>query len=58
MLPKAAKNRIHVTVNQLRKAGLGELLVRDESGYYLDPSVPLQRLTVDPRALGVLDSST
>ncbi|RLB53264.1 MAG: hypothetical protein DRJ42_12420 [Deltaproteobacteria bacterium] len=39
MSPKSAKNRLHVALSNLRKAGLGSLLVTGEGGYLFDPSV-------------------
>lgn len=42
MLATAAKNRVHVTLARLRRAGLEALLVRDDDGYFFDPSTPLR----------------
>ncbi|MBS2019164.1 MAG: hypothetical protein JST00_40225 [Deltaproteobacteria bacterium] len=42
MLAAAAKNRVHVTLARLRRAGLGALLVRDDDGYLFDPKIPLR----------------
>jgi hypothetical protein len=39
ILPAAAKNRLHVTITRLRRAGLADILVRSEDGYLLDPAV-------------------
>jgi len=36
----AAQNRLHVALDQLRKLGLRELLLRGDAGWYLDPHVP------------------
>ena len=46
MLAGAAKNRLHVTIARLRRAGLAGMLARDEDGYALDASVPV-RLAAD-----------
>jgi predicted ATPase len=40
ILPAAAKNRLHVTIARLRRAGLAGLLVHDDEGYVLDAAVP------------------
>jgi predicted ATPase len=40
ILPAAAKNRLHVTIARLRRAGLEGVLVHDDDGYLLDPAVP------------------
>ncbi len=40
ILPAAAKNRLHVTIARLRRAGLAGVLLHDEDGYMLDPAVP------------------
>ena len=40
ILPSAAKNRLHVAVARLRRAGLDSALLHDEDGYLLDPAVP------------------
>ncbi len=37
--PAGMRNRVHVAMSFLRKNFLGELLVRDDSGYALDPRV-------------------
>jgi hypothetical protein len=37
----AAKNRVYVAVAQLRSMGLRDVLMSDDTGYFLDPSVPL-----------------
>lgn len=39
ILPAAAKNRLHVTIARLRRAGLAEILLREDDGYLLDPQV-------------------
>lgn len=39
--PSSASNRVYVTLNRLRNAGLGEHLVCTDSGYMLDPELPL-----------------
>ncbi|HSO38035.1 MAG TPA: hypothetical protein VLT33_36155, partial [Labilithrix sp.] len=40
MLAGAAKNRLHVTIARLRRAGLAGVLVRVDDGYVLDEAVP------------------
>jgi tetratricopeptide (TPR) repeat protein len=40
-LPAAAASRVYVAISTLRKLGFKELLIRDDAGYRLDPSVPL-----------------
>lgn len=37
ILPKAATNRLHVTLHRLRKLGVGDALVFDDDGWTLDP---------------------
>ncbi len=37
--PRAAQNRLQVALSALRKAGLGDALVRTDDGYGLDPAV-------------------
>lgn len=37
----SAKNRLHVTLSQLRKLGLRDHILTEEGGYLLDPSVDL-----------------
>lgn len=49
ILPSAAKNRLHVTIARLRRAGLEGVLLHDEDGYMLDPTVPAR--LVDRREL-------
>jgi len=39
ILPKAAKNRLHVSIARLRKLGLEGAIVSDLDGYFLDPKV-------------------
>ena len=51
MTPDAGANRVYVTLNKLRKLGLDGVLVRNESGYLLDPAVHLERITTHWRAL-------
>ena len=40
--PDSMRNRVHVNLAKLRHLGLRELLLRDEVGYRLDPSVPIR----------------
>jgi len=37
--PASASNRLHNALSTLRSAGLGDLLVREDGGYRLDPTV-------------------
>lgn len=46
IIPKAARNRLHVAVRTLRTMGLGTILRSDQAGYHLDPTVPF-RFMVD-----------
>ena len=39
ILPAAAKNRLHVTIARMRRAGLEGLLLHDDDGYFLDPKI-------------------
>ncbi len=39
--PRAAKNRLHVALSALRKAGLAEIIQRVDGGYRLDPEIPI-----------------
>jgi predicted ATPase len=48
ILPRAAKNRIYVAMNQLRKLGLKEALRKSGEGYYLDPALPVHHTAVEP----------
>lgn len=50
ILPAAAKNRLHVTIARLRRAGLAEILVHDEDGYLLDPAIAARFADDDERA--------
>jgi hypothetical protein len=38
----AASNRLHVALDQLRRLGLRELLVRGDGGWFVDPEVPFR----------------
>lgn len=51
MTAAAGSNRVYVTLNKLRKLGLEGVLVRDDTGYLLDPAVPVERVSADWRAL-------
>ncbi|MFO0602678.1 MAG: tetratricopeptide repeat protein [Polyangiales bacterium] len=42
IIPKAARNRLHVAVRTLRTMGLGTVLRSSPEGYHLDPTVPFQ----------------
>ena len=42
-VPAAQRNRVHVALSALRKAGLKPFIVRDEVGHLLDPAVPVLR---------------
>ncbi|MDP6946774.1 MAG: hypothetical protein QF464_21670, partial [Myxococcota bacterium] len=37
--PESARNRVYVTIRRLRAEGLEAVLLNDDSGYFLDPSV-------------------
>ncbi len=39
IIPKAARNRLHVAIRTLRVMGLERVLRSDEDGYHLDPRV-------------------
>lgn len=39
ILQRAARSRAYMAISKLRNDGLRELLLRDEDGYFLDPSV-------------------
>jgi predicted ATPase len=49
IMPAAAKNRVHVTLARLRRAGLAGLLIRGDDGYSLDASVPARFADDDER---------
>jgi predicted ATPase/Tfp pilus assembly protein PilF len=51
IVPSAGTNRLHVALNQLRKLGLKPHLLREDTGYLLDPTVKVQRVTTDWRSL-------
>lgn len=40
--PRAGANRVYVAMTTLRKMGLRDILARTDSGYVLDPEVPLR----------------
>jgi hypothetical protein len=40
IIPKAARNRLHVAIRTLRVMGLERVLLSDDDGYRLDPKVP------------------
>ena len=42
-MPQAAANRVYVALSKLRSLGLEGLLLRDESGWMLDPARPVER---------------
>jgi predicted ATPase len=48
ILPRAASNRIYVTLNQLRALGLKPWLKRGGEGYFLDPALPVHFTSVEP----------
>ena len=39
--PSAGTNRVRNALTQLRRLGLRDILLRNESGYLIDPQVPL-----------------
>jgi len=40
----AARNRLYVALNELRKLGLKDVLLRNDEGWYLDPTVAIEDL--------------
>ncbi len=42
VLPEAGRNRVHVALTTLRKLGLRDVIIREDDGYMLDPSVELE----------------
>lgn len=42
LLPRAGANRVYVAMTTLRKMGLRDILVRTDTGYVLDPDIPLR----------------
>lgn len=40
-LPDAIRSRVYVAISTLRKAGMGDLIVKDEEGYRLAPDIPV-----------------
>lgn len=49
--PDAAANRIHVALNQLRKAGLREVLLRTKDGYHFAPELQVESVAFEPAEL-------
>jgi hypothetical protein len=47
---EAGKNRVYVTVAQLRSLGLRTVLMSTDAGYMLDPSVPISFSDTGPDA--------
>lgn len=45
VLPEAGANRVYVALATLRKMGLKDVLRSTDSGYFLDPAVPMQLAT-------------
>ncbi len=43
-LPSAAAARVYVAIGSLRSLGLGELLLRQDDGYLIDPRHPVRRV--------------
>jgi predicted ATPase len=50
ILPAAAKNRLHVTIARLRRAGLEGILLHDDDGYFFDPALPTRLAQESERA--------
>ncbi len=48
ILPKAARNRLYVTMTRLRQLGLGELLRNEGEGYFLRPGVRVRLVRERP----------
>lgn len=44
ILPKAAANRLYFAISELRKAGLGDHLLKRSDGYLLEPALAVRRL--------------
>lgn len=42
IIPKAARNRLHIAVRTLRTMGLGTVLRSNTEGYHFDPTAPFQ----------------
>ncbi len=42
LIPKAARNRLHVALSTLRTLGLRELILSTAGGYMLDPAIPVR----------------
>lgn len=40
--PESGANRVYVTISQMRKMGLRDILLNTDDGYMLDPSVPVR----------------
>jgi len=40
--PESARNRVYVTIRRLRSAGLEDVLLSDDTGYFLDPEVQVR----------------
>jgi len=51
MVARAGVNRVHVALNQLRKLGLTESILRNDAGYLLDPTLDVQRVATDWRVV-------
>jgi len=49
IIPQAAANRCYVAITQLRKSGIGSLLMRGAAGYQLDPQVAVIEISTRPR---------
>jgi predicted ATPase len=51
IVARAAINRLHVALNQLRKLGLKGHIQRLDAGYLLDPAIEVRRVRTDWRSL-------
>jgi hypothetical protein len=57
MSPDSGARRVYVTINRLRKLGLGDLLLTTGDGYMLAPSVHVARVPSESRARHESDDS-
>ncbi len=45
ILPKAGATRLYTALSTLRRLGLRRVLLRRRTGYLLDPSIPMVRIS-------------
>ena len=48
LLARAGANRVYVALNNLRKLGLDQLIVRTRQGYMINPHVQIERVDSEP----------